>query len=110
MKQNFRAILLSLLAMSISLPTITACAGNGTSGKPVTEKADKPATGVKPITGTWINLAYKDVRNKYTNPQNFDNTDPKLWEAKVRHKKISHFPGTVDRTNRKITSLITAVK
>ena len=38
---------------------------------------------VKPITGTWINLAYKDVRNKYTNPKNFDNTDPKLWEAKV---------------------------
>ena len=84
MKQNFRAILLSLLAMSISLPVITACAGNGTSGKPATEKADKPAMGVKPITGTWINLAYKDVRNKYTNPQNFDNTDPKLWEAKVR--------------------------
>ena len=26
---------------------------------------------VQPITGTWINLAYKDVRNKYTNPQNF---------------------------------------
>ena len=24
---------------------------------------DKP---VKPITGTWINLAYQDVRNKYT--------------------------------------------
>ena len=45
MKQNFRAILLSLLAMSISLPAITACAGNGTSGKPVTEKADKPVHG-----------------------------------------------------------------
>ena len=37
-----------------------------------------------PITGTWINLAYKDVRNKYTNPQSFDNTDPALWQAKVR--------------------------
>lgn len=39
---------------------------------------------VKPITGTWINLAYKDVRNRYTNPQSFDNTDPELWKAKVR--------------------------
>ncbi len=39
---------------------------------------------VQPITGTWINLAYKDVRNKYTNPQYFDNTDPRLWECKVR--------------------------
>ena len=26
---------------------------------------DKP---VKPITSTWINLAYQDVRNKYNNP------------------------------------------
>ena len=84
MKQNFRVILLSLLAMSISLPTITACTGNDTSGKQEIEKNHKSATGVKPITGTWINLAYKDVRNKYTNPQNFDNTDPKLWKAKVR--------------------------
>lgn len=39
---------------------------------------------VKPITGTWINLAYQDVRNKYTNPSSFDNTDPMLWEQKVR--------------------------
>lgn len=39
---------------------------------------------VLPITGSWINLAYKDVRNKYTNPVNFDNTDPNLWAAKVR--------------------------
>ena len=39
---------------------------------------------MKSITGTWINLAYKDVRNRYTNPQSFDNTDPELWKAKVR--------------------------
>lgn len=37
-----------------------------------------------PITGTWVNLAYKDVRNKYTNPKDFDNTDPLLWETKVK--------------------------
>lgn len=39
---------------------------------------------VKPITGTWLNLAYQDVRNKYTNPKGFDNTDPYMWEVKVR--------------------------
>ena len=44
----------------------------------------KSVSVIQPITGTWINLAYKDVRNKYTNPQHFDNTDPKLWTAKVR--------------------------
>lgn len=38
---------------------------------------------VKPITGTWINLAYQDVRNKYTNPTVLDNTNPELWEQKV---------------------------
>lgn len=39
---------------------------------------------VKPITGTFINLVYQDVRNKYMNPQYFDNTDPQMWKAKVR--------------------------
>ena len=82
MKQNIRVILFGLLAMLVAMPSVTACAANDTSGKQ--GKAGKPVTGVKPITGTWINLAYKDVRNKYTNPQNFDNTDPKLWAAKVR--------------------------
>lgn len=37
-----------------------------------------------PITGTWINLAYKDIRNKYTNPLEQDNTQPDFWKAKVK--------------------------
>lgn len=40
-----------------------------------------------PITGTWINLPYKDVRNKYTNPIPMDNTDPELWRTKIREWK-----------------------
>ena len=44
----------------------------------------KEGTEILPITGSWINLAYKDVRNKYTNPLEADNNDPALWEAKVR--------------------------
>ncbi len=38
---------------------------------------------VLPVTGTFINLAYQDTRNKYTNPQSMDCTDPALWEQKI---------------------------
>ena len=42
------------------------------------------AADVLPVTGSWINLFYQDVRNKYSNPKDMDNTDPVLWRAKVR--------------------------
>ena len=42
------------------------------------------ADDVLPVTGSWINLFYQDVRNKYSNPKDMDNTDPALWRAKVR--------------------------
>ena len=38
---------------------------------------------IKPVTGTFLNLAYQDVRNRYTNPEGVDMTDPLLWEAKI---------------------------
>ncbi|MBO5806471.1 MAG: DUF4434 domain-containing protein [Tidjanibacter sp.] len=38
---------------------------------------------IKPVTGTFINLAYQDVRNRYTNPAGVDMTSPELWAAKV---------------------------
>ena len=38
---------------------------------------------VLPITGTFVNLPYQDVRNKYTNPPHIDNTDPQMWAAKI---------------------------
>ena len=41
------------------------------------------AADVLPITGSWINLFYQDVRNKYTNPEYMDNTDPGFWRSKV---------------------------
>ena len=34
-----------------------------------------------PVTGTFINLPYQDVRNKYTNPEGVDGTDPQMWAA-----------------------------
>jgi hypothetical protein len=36
-----------------------------------------------PITGTFVNLPYQDVRNKYTNPPYIDNTDPPMWATKI---------------------------
>ena len=38
---------------------------------------------VLPVTGTFINLPYQDVRNRYTNPQDIDCTSPALWYSKV---------------------------
>ena len=85
MKTNFQRLLLSLPIMLLTLSAVTICACNEASGQTgKKKKTNESDLGVKPITGTWINLAYKDVRNKYTNPQNFDNTDPELWKAKVR--------------------------
>ena len=74
----------ALSVLLVTLPVATVGADNAASGKQKKEKTTESALGVKPVTGSWINLAYKDVRNKYTNPQSFDNMDPKLWEAKVR--------------------------
>lgn len=46
--------------------------------------ADKAQHEILPVTGSWINLYYQDVRNKYTNPEIMDNTDPEMWRQKVR--------------------------
>lgn len=39
---------------------------------------------VKPVTGTFMNFFWQDERNNYTNQRDVDQTDPALWEAKVR--------------------------
>ncbi len=84
MKKKFQMIGFALSVLLVALPVVTVGADNAASDKQKKEKTTESALGVKPVTGSWINLAYKDVRNKYTNPQSFDNMDPKLWEAKVR--------------------------
>ncbi|MFA4867735.1 MAG: DUF4434 domain-containing protein [Pedobacter sp.] len=38
----------------------------------------------KTVKGTWINLAYQDVRNKYTNPAHVDYTSPSFWNQKIK--------------------------
>ena len=72
-------VAVGLLSLGTSL---SACPGQAVAASNTVKHQAKQQ--VLPITGSWINLAYKDVRNKYTNPTNFDNNDPKLWEAKVR--------------------------
>lgn len=57
-----------LICLSLSLLTIVSMVLGG---------------DIKPVTGTFINLAYQDVRNKYTNPEGVDMTAPELWEAKI---------------------------
>ena len=75
MKKTFLNL---LIAISILLQL--ACSSSPTEQKTTNQSQ---INLVKPIGGTWINLAYQDVRNKYTNPQHFDNTDPYLWSQKV---------------------------
>lgn len=37
----------------------------------------------KPVRGTWINLPYQDVRNKYMNPAHVDYTSPDFLAQKI---------------------------
>ena len=74
--------------LSLSLALLSGCNGGKDNGM---GKESAPEAGgyveVLPVTGTFINLAYQDVRNKYTNPPYLDNTDPSMWAAKVAEMK-----------------------
>ena len=41
------------------------------------------AADVLPVTGSWVNLFYQDQRNRFSNPQDIDCTNPALWRAKM---------------------------
>lgn len=53
----------------------------------VAQDASVEVSSTLPVTGTFLNLPYQDVRNKYTNPQSMDYTDPDFWTAKVDEMK-----------------------
>jgi len=38
---------------------------------------------VKPVKGTWVNLSYQDVRNKYMNPPHVAYKSAQFWEKKI---------------------------
>lgn len=37
-----------------------------------------------PVSGTWVNLAYQDERNRYTNPMGDDNESVEFWKNKIQ--------------------------
>lgn len=81
MKKGFTAAIAGIAVLCLCL----SCQRGKSSAPASVQKPGRAGNqAVLPITGSWINLAYKDVRNKYTNPPGFDDTDPALWEAKVR--------------------------
>ena len=74
------------LLLILAVLVLAAC------GNPSAEKCTECRTSVEveqvlPVTGTFINLPYQDVRNKYTNPPHIDNTDPQMWAAKIAEMK-----------------------
>lgn len=72
-----------LSLISILLASILFGACKQTVNTETTNVANCTVEEVLPITGTFLNLPYQDVRNKYTNPLSMDYTDPMFWTAKV---------------------------
>lgn len=58
MKRIFLPILLGVLMISAVLPSAVVFAGNDVPGRQRKQKVKESVLRVKPITGTWINLAH----------------------------------------------------
>ena len=71
----------------ISTFFFASCSTNHTKQEDNSVICTVEAESVLPITGTFLNLPYQDVRNKYTNPLSMDYTDPDFWTAKVGEMK-----------------------
>ncbi len=76
--------IVTILAVSLALAGCGRNAGTTVRDIPSGGSAD---TTVLPVSGTFINLPYQDVRNLYTNPPHIDNTAPQMWAAKVAELK-----------------------
>ncbi len=64
-----------------------AAAGTASCQQVLLEQKTVLASETLSVTGTFINLPYQDVRNKYTNPKDLDCTSPDLWRAKIHEMK-----------------------
>ena len=73
-----------IILLASTLLVICGCADQGKTSEicSVSEVSE-----TLPVTGTFINLPYQDVRNKYTNPQHLDYTDPDMWKTKIAEMK-----------------------
>lgn len=79
-----KKVIISILAASL---IICGCNSNVTTDTVRSDKTENESVEALPVAGTFINLPYQDVRNKYTNPQHLDCTDPDMWAAKVAEMK-----------------------
>lgn len=80
-------MIMKKILIVLSLTALMLCSCAGPSQEKVCRTDTEGSVEVLPVTGTFINLAYQDVRNKYTNPPFIDCTDPALWETKVAEMK-----------------------
>lgn len=77
----------SIASIIVMLLFLASCGAGSGSALPADGSVRLNAEDVLPVTGTFINLPYQDVRNKYTNPPYIDNTDSHMWETKVAEMK-----------------------
>ena len=75
----------NILSLSLALLSLCllSCQSSSESDQLSNASVCTEVEAVLPITGTFLNLPYQDVRNKYTNPLSMDYTDPDFWTTKV---------------------------
>ena len=76
--KNIFLITFALLSLCFA-----SCNSSSQSSQVLSTHQNVEVESVLPITGTFLNLPYQDVRNKYTNPLAMDYTSPDFWTAKV---------------------------
>lgn len=75
--------LISSISILIASLVLFSCSNAAQTSEEITKSSSVEVEAALPITGTFLNLPYQDVRNKYTNPLSMDYTDPVFWEMKV---------------------------
>ena len=70
-----------------------AAAGTASCQQAPQDQQTAAVSETLPVTGTFINLPYQDVRNKYTNPKDLDCTSPDLWRVQLYPKLEVAFYG-----------------
>ena len=75
---------ITAIAILIASFLFASCSNVVKHGQETSLDSHVVCESIMPITGTFLNLPYQDVRNKYTNPLSMDYTDPVFWSTKVQ--------------------------
>ena len=78
---------ITYISILIAAILISSCSGKVSKEQANSKTEAAAVDSALPITGTFLNLPYQDVRNKYTNPLSMDYTDPVFWTVKVNEMK-----------------------